>query len=176
MQGEKEEEAKTNDESRASVLHPERAPRRWPARGDERVAGVEQAGGGGERAVEDGAVDPVLEQALLAPHVRDAHPSRHLRPVPLQPLPRALLPRGAEASTSGGGGGGILRGSAVLLLLRLRCPRPRRPSGLVVVGLGRACLRLPLLGRLQVGDRRPRREAGRLGVRRRRRHAGSCCC
>jgi len=63
------------------------------ALGDERVAGGEQPRGGGERAVEDGAVDPVLEQPLLAPHVRDPHPARHLRAVPLQPLPRALLPR-----------------------------------------------------------------------------------
>jgi hypothetical protein len=120
-------------------------------------------------------------QPLLAPHVRDAHPPRHLRPVP---LPRALLPRrrpprwlhGAEAASTGVVVG--LRGSGVplLLLRRLRCRLVRpRLSGRrnLVVRLGRSCLRRPLLGRLQVGDRRPLRDARRFGFRRRR-HAANC--
>ena len=88
--------------SGAAVRHPQRAGsggggrRRRPVRaaraalGDERPARREQAGRH-QRAVEDGAVHPVLEQLLLPPHLGHPHPPGHLPPVPLQPLPRAHL-------------------------------------------------------------------------------------
>jgi len=116
------------------------------ALGDERVAGGEQPRGGGERAVEDGAVDPVLEQALLAPHVRDPHPARHLRAVPLQPLPCALL--------------GSRHRPVLLLLLRLHGRRSlagHRRLRWRLLGLGRPSRRRPVVRSGDVADRRRRR-------------------
>jgi len=151
--------------SRAAVVHPERAPRgavrdrrarpaRGGALGDERVAGGEQARGGGERAVEDGAVDPVLEQPLLAPHLRDPHPPRHFGAMPLQPLPRALLrprrrpPRHKLPAAAASRRRRCFLRRCAALLLRLRLSGNHRWRRRLVVGLGRRpCRRRPMVVR-----------------------------